>query len=166
MPKFNEFLFGTKDKIKKASTLTPLQEELMALISQGLQSGEGPFNDIFGGFNEQQFEEGVNKPALKNFQENILPMLQEKFISGNQVGGSGMQRGQLKAAADLQSQLAQLRYNAQQNALQNKLTGINQIIGKQGIENIYKQGSTGALPAFIQGAGKGLGMTAGAAIAG
>src|SRR5690242_11049803 len=166
MPKFNEFLFGGKDKIKKAGTLTPEQEQLMSLINEGLTKGEGPLADIFGSFDKGAFEEGVSKPALKQFQEEILPLLQEKFIAGNQVGGSGMQRAGLKAGTDLQSKLAQLMYEAQQGQKQNKIAGVNTLLGRQGFENIYKQGSEGALSGFIKGAGQGLGQAAGSAFAG
>lgn len=166
MPKLSDFLFGKKDKVKQAGTLTPEQEQLMKLISEGLTSGSGPFADIFGGFNKKEFEEGVTQPALKNFQENVLPMIQEKFIAGNQVLGSGMRQGQLKAATDLQSQLAQLMYEAQQGAKGNKLSGLQALLGTKGFENIYKQGKTGAVPALLQGAGQAAGQAAGAAIAG
>lgn len=166
MPKFNEFLFGKKDKVKQVSTLTPDQQQLMSLISEGLTSGEGPLKDLFGGFDEQAFQEGVSKPALKMFQDEILPQIQEKFIAGNQVLGSGMRRAQLKAGTDLQSKLAQLMYEAQQNQQKNKLAGINSILGTKGFENIYKQGTTGAVQGLAQGAGQGIGQMAGAAIAG
>jgi len=166
MPKLNEFLFGGKDKIKKAGTLSADQEQLMSLINEGLTKGEGPFAEIFGDFNKEGFEEGVSKPALKQFQEDVLPQLQEKFIAGNQVLGSGMRRGQLKAAGDLQSKLAQLMYQAQQDQTKNKLAGIQNVLGTKTHENIYKQGNTGAVQGFVQGAGEGLGKAAGAAIAG
>ncbi|MDE2106823.1 MAG: hypothetical protein KGL39_56935 [Patescibacteria group bacterium] len=166
MPKPSEFLFGSKDKIKKAGTLTPEQQELIALINEGLTKGTGAFGGLFGDFDQKGFEEGVTKPALQNFQENILPQIQEKFIAGNQVLGSGMRRGQLKAGTDLQTQLAQLLYNAKQEQQKNKLAGIQNVLGTKGIENIYKQGTTGAVQGFIQGAGQGLGQAAGTAIAG
>ena len=151
MPKFNEFLFGKKDKVKQVATLTPEQQQLMSLIQEGLEKGTGAFKDIFGSFDEQGFDEGVAKPALKNFQDNILPMIQEKFIAGNQALGSGMQRGQLKAATDLQSQLANLMYQAKQQHQQNRLAGVQNVLGTRGFENIYKQGNSGALPNLIQG---------------
>lgn len=166
MPKFKEFLLGKKDKIKQAKLLTPEQEQLMSLIKEGLTSGSGAFGNLFGDFDKGAFEEGVSKPALQNFQENILPQLQEKFISGNQVLGSGMRRGQLKAATDLQTQLAQLMYQAQQDQQKNKLAGIQTALGTKGFENIYKQGTSGALQGFIQGAGKGFGEATGAGLAG
>lgn len=166
MPKLKEFLFGKKDKVKKLPTLTPEQQELMELINQGLTSGEGPFKDIFGSFDQNAFNEGVSKPALKQFQESILPQLQEKFIAGNQVLGSGMRNAQLKAGTDLQDKLAQLMYQAQQDQQKNKLSGINTLLGTRGFENLYKQGNTGAVQGALQGAAQGAGQMAGATIAG
>ena len=172
MPKFSQWLYGTKGKSKQLKTTNPLQDELMDLIKQGLTTGEGPFGDVFGnkGFDQDAFDKGVTNPALKNFQENILPMLQEKFIANGQVGGSGMQNAQNKAGVDLQSQLASLMYQAQQGekqqSQQNQLQGINQLVAKPTVENIYKPATKGASQGFVEGAGKGAGMIAGAALAG
>jgi len=166
MPKLSEILFGKKAKTKQLKTQTPMQEQLMQLISEGLTSGEGPFGQLFGNFDQAAFESGVTKPALKNFQENILPMIQEKFIANNQALGSGLQRAQLKAGTDLQDKLAQLMYQAQQGQQQNKLAGLNTTLGTKNFENLYQPGTEGAISGLIQGAAKGLGTAAGAAIAG
>lgn len=166
MPKIGEFLFGGKDKIKKASTLTPEQSQLIELIKQGLESGEGPLKDLFGSFDENAFNEGVKQPLLKEFQDSVLPMLNEKFISGGQVGGSGMQRANIKAATDLQSKLASLMYDAKQKQQGNRLAGLQTALGTKSVENIYKQGNKGVVPGFIEGVGEGIGKAAGAAIAG
>lgn len=166
MPKFNEFLFGKKGKAKQLSTQTPEQEQLLKLITDGLTSGEGPLKDIFGDFDPAAFEAGVSKPALQQFQDEILPQLQEKFIAGNQVLGSGMQRAGAKAATDLQSKLAQLMYEAQNQQKQNKISGVNTALGTKATENIYKPGTEGAAQGFIKGVGQGAGQAAGAAIAG
>lgn len=160
------FLFGTKGKVKKASTLTPEQEQLMQLINEGLTSGEGPFGELFGDFDQQKFQEGVANPAMKNFQEEILPQLQEKFIAGNQVLGSGMRRGQLKAGVDLQDKLAQLMYGAQKDQQQNKLAGVNAMLGTKGVENIYKPGTKGTVQGVAEGFAQGAGQAAGAAAMG
>ncbi len=161
-----KLLFGSKGKAKQLDTLTPEQKELMALISEGLTKGEGAFGELFGDFDPKAFEEGVQQPALKNFQENILPMIQEKFIAGNQVLGSGMRRAQQKAGVDLQSELAKLMYEAQQKQGQNKLAGLQTALGTKGFENIYKPGTEGALQGLLKGAGQSFGQAAGAAIAG
>lgn len=166
MPKFNEFFTGKKGKTKQLSTQTPEQEQLLKLITDGLASGEGPLKDIFGDFDPAAFEAGVSKPAIQQFQDEILPMLQEKYIAGNQALGSGAQRAGAKAATDLQAKLAQLMYDAQNQQKQNKLAGINTALGTKATENIYKPGTEGALQGFVRGAGQGLGNAAGAAIAG
>ncbi len=134
------------------STLTKEQQELISLINEGLTSGEGPFGDLFGNFSEDRFQKGVVNPALKNFQENILPQIQEKFIAGNQVLGSGMRNAQIRASTDLQDKLAQLMYQAQQQHQQNKLTGINQVLGRPSLENVYKQGNPGPVESAFAGA--------------
>lgn len=166
MPKLKEILFGKKAKTKQVSTQTPEQKEMIKLINQGLKSGKGPFSDLFGNFNAEDFEEGVVQPELKNFQENILPQLQEKFIAGNQALGSGMQRAETKAGADLQSKLAQLKYQAKQQQNQNKMAGLNTSLGIPGVQNITYGGTTGALAGLAQGAASGLASMAGAGIAG
>lgn len=166
MSKFNEFLFGKKGKSKQLSTQTPEQEELLKLITEGLTSGEGPLKDLFGDFDAAAFEKGVSQPALKQFQDEILPQLQEKFIAGNQVLGSGLQRAQAKEATDLQSKLAELMYNAQNQQKQNKLQGVQTALGTKATENIYKPGTEGLVQGAVKGLAQGAGNAAGLAIAG
>lgn len=166
MPKLKEILFGTKDKVKKVPTLTPQQERLMQLLTEGITKGEGPLSDLFGSFDEKSFEESIAEPALKSFQNKILPMLQEKFISSGQVGGSGMRNAQLSAATDLQDRLAQLMYQARQQHQQQRLSGISQALGTRGFENLYKQGSPGAAQSLTSGLSSSLGNLIGSAVAG
>lgn len=160
MANVGEFLFGSKGKAKKLSKLSTEQDELMKLIKQGLESGEGPLKDLFGQFDPAAFEAGVSKPALKQFQDEILPQLQEKFIAGNQVLGGGFQRAQMKAGTDLQSRLAELMYQAQNQQKQSRLSGLNTALGKEATENIYKPGTQGAVQGFVQGVGEGAGKAA------
>jgi hypothetical protein len=165
MPKLSDALFGKKGKSKQLTTQTPEQDALLKLINEGLTNGEGPLKDIFGDFDPAAFEAGVSKPAIQQFQDEILPMLQEKYIAGNQTLGSGAQRAGAKAATDLQSKLAQLMYEAQNQQKQNKISGVNTALGTKAFENIYKPGTEGALSGFVKGAGQGLGNAAGSGIA-
>lgn len=166
MPNIGEFAFGTKGKVKKAKTLSQGQLDMKSLIDLALKTGEGPFADLFGEFNAEEFNQGVSQPLVKQFQEEILPQLNEKFISGNQVLGSGMRRAQNKAAVDLQSNLAKLMYEAKQGQKQNRLKGIETSIGTKEFENIYKPGTKGAAQGFIEGIGEGIGSGVGGKIAG
>jgi len=166
MPKLKEWLFGKKDKKKQLPTISPEQSQIMQLIQQGLTSGQGPFADIFGQFNPQDFQKGVSEPAIKQFQEQILPMVQEKFISGNQIGGSGFRNAALKAGTDLQSQLAQLLYTAKQTQGQNRQRGIESYLNVRPHENVIRGGTEGLIPGAVKGFAQGAGQAAGAAIAG
>lgn len=166
MPSAKDIIFGTKGKLKQATTKTPEQLELLKLINEGLTNGTGAFGDIFGKFNPEEFEKGVTQPALKNFQENILPQIQEKYIAGNAAGGSGQAREKRKAGVDLQSKLSELLYGAQQGQKQNQIAGAQTALGQNTFENIYKPGTEGALKGFVQGVGQGIGTAAGGFIAG
>src|ERR1700733_6486698 len=135
---------GKKEKTKQLPTQTKEQKELARLINSGLIKGEGPFKDLFGKFNEQDFQEGVANPAFKQFKEQTLPTIQEKFIAGNQALGSAMRRGQLKAGTDFQENLAKLLYEAKQGHKQNQLAGLNAVLGHGGVENVIKGGSPSA----------------------
>lgn len=161
MPKLKEIIFGKKDKIKQTPTVSKQQQEFLDWIQQGIASGEGPLADIFGKFNEGEFQKGVAEPQIKRFKEELLPQLQEQFISGNQLMGSGFQRAQAKAGTDLQSKLAELMYAAKQQHKQNQIGGVNTALGTQQVQNIYKQGDEGALTGLLKGisgaAGQGIG---------
>lgn len=165
MPKLSEILFGKKDKVQKVPTISPEQQEMLTLLQNAITKGEGPLAGAFGGFNEEEFNKGVRDPTIKNFQENVLPQLLNKFSGGN-AGGSSMQKALLKGGNDLQSQLAQLMYQAQQQGKQNQQQGVNTALQTKPFENIYKTGTTGAVQEFAKGAGQGLGQAGGAAIAG
>lgn len=130
-------------KSKTLSTLSKEQQELTKLIRQGLESGEGPFADIFGAFNPESFKKGVSDPAMKQFTDEILPQLHEQYIAGNQGLSTARGEAATKAGTDLQSKLAALMYQAQQQQGQNRMSGVNQLYRKQAVENIVQQPAQG-----------------------
>lgn len=163
--KIKDFLLGKEAKTEQLSLKSPEQQQLMKLIKEGIESGTGPFAEIFN-FNPEQFKEGVSNPVIKQFQEEVLPGLQHKFIANNQLMGSSFNKAQAKAGTDLQSKLAELMYGAQQQAGQNKLAGAQAHIGTQTFENLHHPETEGALQGFIKGVGQGIGKAGSAAIAG
>lgn len=166
MPKLGEVLFGKKGKNKQVSTVSDQQQQLMDLIYQGLQEGTGPFAEMFGDFNEEAFQKGVADPALKNFRENILPQIQEKYIAGNQVLGSGMRRGQQKAAADVQSNIDQMKYQAMQDQKKDRMAMMQNLLGQRTFENTYQPGTEGLVQGAVKGVAEGVGSAAGGGIPG
>ncbi len=143
---------GKKAKAKQLSTKTKEQEQLLQMINDAVSNNKGPLKDIFGDYDPAAFEEGVSKPALQQFQDEILPELQEKYIAGNQAWGGGRQRAESNAARKLQSDLAQLMYGARNQQKQNKIAGLNTALNTQAFENIYKPASEGVAKPLI-GAG-------------
>lgn len=150
-----------KAKNKQLSTKTKEQMELQKLVDEGLKNGTGPYKDLFGDFDKGAFEEGVSKPAMKKFQDETLPMLQEKFIANNQIMGSGAQNAQAKAGANLNAELAGLMYNAQNAQKQNRMQGINMLLGQQNFENTHQPAAKSASQGFIEGIAPGLGNAIG-----
>lgn len=150
--KLSDFLFGKKGKYKQVNRFTPQQQQLFDLISKGLTQGVGELRDIFGPFNQQEFEKGVTDPALKQFREKVLPNLYERYIAGNQVGGSGMRMAGDQAATDLQSQLSQLLYQAQQDQRSRRQQGVGLALGVNPTETTYRPPTQGFVSSILEGA--------------
>jgi hypothetical protein len=130
-------------KTKTLSTLSKGQQELEKLITEALQSGTGPLADMFGKFNAEGFNQGVAKPAIENFKNEILPQLHEQYIGSNRGLSTARGAAATKAGADLQSKLAALLYQAQEQQKQNRIGGANTLFGKQAVENVVQQPAAG-----------------------
>lgn len=130
-------------KTKTLSTLSKGQEDLNSLIMEALKSGEGPLADIFGQFNPEAFNQGVSKPAMENFKNEILPQLHEQYIGSNRGLSTARGAAATKAGSDLQSKLAALLYQAQEQHKQNRIGGVNTAFNRQSLENIVQQPSQG-----------------------
>lgn len=148
-----------KGKNQQLSTQTPEQKEIDKLMAEYIKTGEGPLKDLFPKFNQQEFQQGVANPAVRKYQEDILPQLLEKYNAGNQALGSGQLRAEIRGQTDLQSGLDQLQYQAKsqsdkdrQNAVLEML-GLHQSGGK--VENLYTQPGAAA-PSTAQGIVSGL----------
>jgi len=152
--------------ITRASLKTRGQQDLIAAIEEGLKSGTGPFADIFGKFNEQEFQEGVANPAIHNFKNEILPSITEKFIGRGTTGGSGMRRGLLKAGTDFEAQLAQLLYQARQQQKQNRISGVQNATGQNHFENIVQPEEESIWSSILPALGTVGGAVAGGLVAG
>lgn len=143
-----------KAKTKQISNLSNEQEDIQSLIADAIKTGKGPLAGLFKGFDEGQFKEGVEKPALQNFTENILPQLQEKFIAGGQAGSPGAARLIGKAGQDLQSNLSNLRYQAQNSAQSgansNMINLLNILQGKGAVESLHTPADPGYGPSILK----------------
>jgi hypothetical protein len=123
--------------------------DLAQLITGGqyqpVQDSQGALSQMFQPFDptsaQQYWQQGVVDPAMQLWERDILPAVQERFISNN-AGSSGaanraIARSGEELTTNLSGQLANLLYSGQQshlgrqvdasNTLMNQLTGITGI---------------------------------------
>ena len=177
MAGFSEWLFGSKDKFKKLPTGTQQQQGLhnsilgQAMNMQGQGGGydlaQNYFNNFLGDNQQQAFDQ-FSQPYLQQFQEQMLPQIAERFAGMGALSSSGFGQSLGGAASGLQSQLAQLFSNLQQQAAGQQYNQYNQLaqtgLGYQPFQYIQKEGSGGLFAPLLAGLGLGLGGPLGAGI--
>jgi hypothetical protein len=162
MPGLGDWLFGSSNKIRKKATGTAAQQQFGGQDLIGLlqnMMGQG------GGFNQaNQYDQGLlgqgpeafqnfSEPYLQQFQEQVLPMIAERFAGGGALSSSGFGQALGGAGAGLQSQLAQLFSSLQGQAAgrqQGQFQNLSQIgLGYSPFAYHEKQGSQGFLAPFL-----------------
>lgn len=174
----DQFLFGAAPSTEKLDTGTKKQmkfggDTLFNLLKQMMQPGGGYqqaqqyHNNILGGGPGQGGQEGAYNrfasPYMQQFEQQILPMIAERFAGSGALSSSGFGQALGGAGAGLQSNLAQLFSQLQQQSAGqqygqfNNMTGMG--LGYQPFAYMQNPGSEGLLPGmakgFAQGAGQG-----------
>lgn len=179
MPSFGDFLFGSPDKMKKLDTGTKQQmqfggKDLISLLQQMMQGGGGlnlanQYDQSLLGQGPEAFNQ-FSSPYLKQFEEQMLPGIAERFAGGGALSSSGFGQAVGGAAAGLQSQLAQLFSQLQGQAAQRQQ---GEFQGLSGLGLNYspfayqqQQGSGGMLAPLLGGIGTAIGGPLGGAIGG
>ncbi len=175
---FLDFLFGKKEKKEQLPTISPEQQTLLKQLLQSInpqqldigrqpsfQAGENFLQQLLGG-DTSEFED----PLMRQFQEQIIPGLAERF-SGAGAGAqssSAFQQALGGAGADLTERLASLRGQLKMQALPQALgyaqapgqRGLQQAqlgLGTQSFENLFRPRTQGLLGSLLGGAGAGFG---------
>lgn len=126
MAGIGEFLFGSKDRIKKQQLLNKDQQAaLKNYFQQGIETrplynaGSSYLQSLLS--NSPEAFQAFQQPYLENFQQNIAPGIAERFGSvGTGAGGtqsSAFANSLAQAGRGLQSDLAALRGNMQLGSL-------------------------------------------------
>jgi hypothetical protein len=134
-------LFGSKKKKKKKakpiSTLDPQQQQLYGDYNAGVY-GEGPFADLYNYDAEAanaNFENMYSKPAYRQFQENVVPIITGQFRGANIMNSSYTGEALSRAGRDVQENLnaqrANMVYQGTQAALDRKQGAIDKILSMQ-----------------------------------
>lgn len=158
---------GKKGKIKNFARMTPEQQSLLNEVMSSLTGGGGQFGDLYGQFNPEQaantFQQGVANPALRNFNQRVIPGIQQAFA--DQGASSGLNNSLATAGRDLQegldSQLAMFIQQQQNMQNQNRMQGINQGLNAQVNTPYLRQGNSGMVPQLLGQFSQGAGQAAG-----
>ena len=166
--KGSDLLFGTKDQTKKLETYTPEQQRqlssLLSLLSPEGALGQG-YGQSLGRLQEMldpnsAAQQRFTAPYMQQFQEQTVPQLAERFAGagGGALSSSGFGQALSSAAGGLQSNLAQLKGQLQQQAIQDILgqyQNLSQMgLGAKPFGYQHIQGSPGLLGYAAKGYGK------------
>lgn len=161
MASLKELIFGKAGKMQAMPTLAPEQQQLFSQLLGGLQgpmqSGLSNLGQLLSGDTE-----AYEAPAMRQFQEQIVPGIAERFTGmGAGAQGSsafGQQLGQ--AGAGLAENLAMQRAGLQQQGL-SQLSGLFGQAMQPTFQWQQMPGTQGFLNPLLQGIGGGLGQGAG-----
>lgn len=102
-------------------------------LGQSRDSLAGYLGDFDQAQSQRDFQQGVVNPAMRNFQQNIMPSISERLSN---VGGTSgvLSKAFAQAGGDLQSDLsaqgATFNQNARDTHNQNRLNASNQLAGQ------------------------------------
>lgn len=170
-------IFGARDQFKNVPLLTPQQQSSLNQILGQLGQMQGPTGaygmaqsrlaDLLSGGSDVY--NAFAAPYMRQFQEQTIPQLAERFAGfggrGGALSSSGFGQGLGAAGAGLQESLASMGAGLQQNALQQALGQYNTLaglgLGTRAFQPTYQPGTTGLLGPLLGGLGAGIGMGTG-----
>jgi hypothetical protein len=166
----SDFLFGRPEETKRVSTLGAGQEPILANLLQALQGGGagGAFGESADYYRDLldpsgQAQEAFAAPALRQFQEELIPDLAERFagMGSGALSSSGFRNAATREAGSLSERLASMRAGLQGQGAAG-LSGL----GTQGLgrfeEQLLSRGTKGFLPQLAEGFGPAIGTAVGA----
>jgi hypothetical protein len=154
MPSLKEMIFGKSPKIKQFQNLSPFQQKFQNQLLSGVSGLTPSMFDLLEQLLSQDEEatSDYEAPALRQFQEQIIPSILERFAGAGALSSSGLNQSLAKAGESLSEKLAAQRSGLQQNALQS-LMGLSQVGLQQRSTPYTKQGSQGLIGALAPAAG-------------
>lgn len=173
-----EFLFGAEEKLNKVPTMsrgqTGILNQLLKLLG-GMGSQGGGYNQAMGLLQqyldpESEVYKNFEAPYMRQFNEQTIPQLAERFAGMGAQGGalssSGFGQALGAAGAGLQENLASMKSGMQRQAAGDIMGQYNNLLGQglgaQPFGYHQKSASTGLVPNvlanFAQGLGKSIGM--------
>ena len=136
---------GGGDEVQQLQLYTPQQQDFMSMIlggaTPGMESGLSYLSQMLSG-DEEAFS-AFEDPYKRQFQEQTIPGLAERFASLDAQGSSAFGQALGGAGAGLSENLASLREGLKMQSI-SQLQGLSGLGLKQQFENLYKQDSGGS----------------------
>ena len=131
------------------SQLKFLQQLLPALTGQA----QGAYSDLLQPYSEEMFQQSVVDPAMKTYEQQMLPQLQQQFVDANANSSSALNQALAQSAGDMSNLLAGQRLNLQQNVAgrqQGALQGMSGLLGAKSFDPIVQGPQAGLLKDIMQ----------------
>ena len=161
MVKLKDWFFGSDDSYEQLPNGTPQQQQLHGnVINQanqlgqnGYQAGQNYQTNLLNPGNESY--QNFAAPYLQQFEEEILPMISERYAGMGALSSSGFGQSVGGAAKGLQTGLAKLFEDLRMQAAGNLTNQYNQLtqtgLNYQPFNYVKKQGSAGMINPFLTG---------------
>lgn len=127
-------LMGSEAKqVGQAQLMTPKQQKFLNMIlgGTGNQSMDA-LGNLLQGYDEDMFQQGVVDPSMREYQNQILPSIQQRFVDANAGSSSALNQALTQSAGDLTSVLAGKRIDLQNSMAGKQLGALGQILGLLG----------------------------------
>lgn len=141
---FKRLFGGKKAKTKKIDTLTDSQKQLLDRVIENLGQGGT-------GFDEDFFTKSFTEPALQEFEDQITPAIQQKFIGAGAGRGSNLQDELTRAGVDVEKSLAGKRAELLNQALNRQLEATRIALGTPAYSVQQQPGETGLVQELVSG---------------
>lgn len=154
MPKLSEILFGKKEKFEQKPLGSPqqqaLQNQLLSILGPLLKKGSSTLSEMLD--TSPEATERFAAPYKRQFEEEIIPGLAERFSSldAQRSSAFGQQLG--SAGANLEEQLAALQGQLSQQGISNLFQLLGSGMQPQQ-QTFYRPGTSGLLGSVGQGLG-------------
>jgi hypothetical protein len=128
------------------------QQFLQQLLSGQGQNAQNATGQLLEGGNEEQFQKGIIDPAMRTYEQQMLPAIQQRFGDANAGSSSALNQALVSSAGDLSNTLAgqrinydQMKGNQQMGALQQMMS----LLGQRQFEPIVQGPQKGLLGDII-----------------
>lgn len=149
-----DFFLGTPSRFEQLPTQTPQQLSLSSQLQQGVGDAlPSAFQNIMGILSgDPQALDAFQAPALRQFKEQIVPEIAERFTRGGGQRSSAFQQALGTAGASLSENLAAQRAQLQSQALNQLMSFLTQAQTPQ-FTTQQIAGTEGALPGILSALG-------------